>query len=91
VSGPRAAEPPLPRSTAPASGPRAAEPPLPRSTAPVNGPRSTDPFADLPRITPFTEFELDPLPPEDSGSGRRHRADDAGNDMLARILAREQR
>ena len=91
VNGPRDPEPPLPRSTPPVNGPRAAEPPLPRSVPPVEGPRAADPFADLPRITPFTEFELDPLPAEDPGSGRRHRADDVGNDMLARILAREQR
>ncbi len=35
-----------------------------------------DPFADLPRITPFTEFELDPIdnrpaPAPDAYTGRR--------------------
>ena len=48
----------------------------------------------MPRITPFTDFALDPIAtpaePENSG-GRRHRAEDADNDTLARILAREQR
>lgn len=54
-----------------------------------------DPFAGMPRITPFTDFALDPTPvpaeAEAAGTGRRHRADDGGNDVLARILAREQR
>jgi hypothetical protein len=73
-----------------------------------------DPFASMPRIRPFTDFELDPIPsapvaangddaPDRGGrhatgdgaptrSGRRHRADgDDGNDVLARILARESR
>ena len=48
----------------------------------------------MPRITPFTEFPLDPIPAaqaEEEPTGRRHRADDSGNDVLARILAREQR
>jgi hypothetical protein len=50
----------------------------------------------MPRITPFNDFALDPTPapaeePEDDGAGRRHRADDGGHDVLARILAREQR
>jgi hypothetical protein len=59
-----------------------------------------DPFAGLPRLTPFTEFPLDPIPAseesdqEDNGDaaagGHRHRADDEdGSDVLARILARE--
>lgn len=53
---------------------------------------SGDPFADMPRITPFTDFALDPVPApaQPDTSGRRHRADEGGNDVLARILAREQ-
>jgi hypothetical protein len=63
-------------------------------------PAGADPFAGLPRITPFTEFPLDPIsgapdpdePDEDADyddSEHRHRADDGGHDVLARILARE--
>jgi hypothetical protein len=59
-----------------------------------------DPFAGLPRLTPFTEFPLEPISaseqsaPDDNGgaesAGHRHRADDEdGDDVLARILARE--
>jgi hypothetical protein len=53
----------------------------------------------MPRITPFTDFALDPVPSttedrsdngaSDDGAGRRHRADNGGNDVLAKILARE--
>jgi hypothetical protein len=88
--------------------------------------RSADPFADLPRLRPFTEFELDPIedtpepenhagrgrrdsldqapnpssgrhagsdepirPTRAGGGRRRHEAADDGDDVLARILARE--
>ena len=54
-----------------------------------------DPFAGMPRITPFTDFALDPSPApvedEASSRGTRHRAEEGGHDVLARILAREQR
>ncbi len=76
---------------------RAAPPPPAAHSAPaaqVPGPeQGDDPFAGMPRITPFTEFPLDPIPavPPEESTGRRHRADDGGNDVLARILAREQR
>lgn len=56
--------------------------------------RPADPFAGMPRITPFTDFALDPTPAPakpDNGAGRRHRAEEGGHDVLARILAREQR
>jgi hypothetical protein len=97
----------LPLSSAPLpSAPEAAAPPL---SAPV----TYDPFSDMPRIRPFTDFELDatdrpaapswqpgPLPGEPgrhfnggaespSQGGRRRRADDSDNDVLAQILARE--
>lgn len=74
-------------------------PPAPQSApqqspAGAGGTAADDPFAGLPRITPFTDFPLDPILPSDdagdySGRGRRHRADDNHNDVLARILARE--
>jgi hypothetical protein len=55
-----------------------------------------DPFAAMPRLTPFTDFEpiADPVPPaagaqEASRGGRRHRADDSEDNVLARILQRE--
>ena len=62
---------------------------------------AADPFAGLPRLTPFTEFLVEPTSSGtgagtgddgDTGDdgGHRHRADDAdGDDVLARILARE--
>lgn len=73
-----------------------------------------DPFAGLPRIRPFTEFELDPIEDESAYTGRRRRAEEeeggrgrhsrtepaaarrhsraeeTGEDLLARIFAREQ-
>lgn len=58
---------------------------------------SHDPFAAMPRLTPFTDVDLGPdtaapaPAAEQPPTGRRHRADDDGNDVLARILAREQR
>jgi hypothetical protein len=70
-----------------------------------------DDFASLPRIRPFTDFELDPIEDEAAYTGRRRRIEDAeangkharpadverqghrraeenGNDVLARLLAR---
>lgn len=81
-------------------------PPTPRPTP--------DEFADLPRLRPFTDFELDPVeaqgaaytgrrrrsedeapspgPRADGETGRRHRrAEDSDDDLLARLLAREER
>jgi hypothetical protein len=74
-------------------------------------PSGQDEFAGLPRIRPFTDFELDPIEDETAytgrrrktgdepgsgrhaqseGPGRRHsRAEDNGDDLLARIFARE--
>jgi hypothetical protein len=106
-----AAEAPAPR---PQPAPVAPEPvvlPLAPSPRP-------DDFADLPRIRPFTDFELDPVEvkvledaaytgrrrrgddEEDADAGRhasdgddvarRHRrADEDGDDLLARLIARE--
>jgi hypothetical protein len=85
-------------------------------------PPSDDPFASMPRIRPFTDFELDPVdqpavgwtPPSNpvepavdstlrgrhatpstpavpDAGGRRRRADDSENDVLAKILERENR
>jgi hypothetical protein len=88
----------------------AAEPPRP-SPAPTTDER-VDTLSGLPRIEPFTAFELDPIEDElpdytgrrrrredgepadgrharPDGPGRRHRADDDGDDLLARLLARE--
>jgi hypothetical protein len=110
-------------------GPFVPEPPVtkPPERAPAPEPvRSADPFADLPRLRPFTEFELDPIgdvpepanytgrgrrdsvdqapdaspgrhsgsdepirPTRGGGGRRRHQAADDGDDVLARILARE--
>jgi hypothetical protein len=107
-----------------------AQPPV---SQPASQPRDGDVFADLPRLRPFTDFELDPAPsapaepqdsdepaadeqgeppmlaprrPEsgraatgrhgraddadrDSGAGRRRRAANDEDNVLARILARE--
>ena len=96
----------------PAAAPRPTPDPAPQAAA------SVDPFASMPRITPFTDFELDVIerppsqswgsesaagagaglsgrhatvsdPVADGAGGRRRRADDSENDVLARILARE--
>jgi hypothetical protein len=57
-------------------------------------PDGADPFAGMPRITPFTDFALDAAPPAaDRGAhsrSSRHRAEEGGHDVLARILSREQ-
>lgn len=90
---------------------RAVTSPAPSASPPRS---SDDPFASMPRIRPFTDFELEPVervaangsttatgsdraaqhatPDADgtSGRGRRHRSeDDSGDDVLARVLARE--
>lgn len=87
-----------------------------RPSAPPN-----DDFAALPRIRPFTDFELDPVEDEPSYTGRRRRVEDPaasgrhaepeaplptpaaaesqrrrradadGDDLLARLLARDRR
>jgi len=95
-----------------AADPRPAPAPeAPKAPAPDPAP---DPFfADLPRIRPFTDFELDPIddpPPytgrrrrtaeEELASGRhsrsdaeppagRRRAPESGDELLARLLGRE--
>ncbi len=48
--------------------------PYPASPAPLD---DADPFAGMPRITPFTAFELDPVETEPAYSGRRRRAEEA--------------
>jgi hypothetical protein len=77
------------------SEPEPAPPVHEEPPARTNGAASSDPFASMPRIRPFTDFELDPVPSapaDDPGRhSRRHRADDGGSDVLAKILAREQR
>lgn len=122
VPPPQPVVPPAPAKAEPAKAepakaePAKAEPAEKAEPAAKAAASSADPFAALPRLTPFTEFELDPIPPTPpapprpppadtaaaragrhaSGSndapsrGRRHRADDdGGDDVLARILARE--
>ncbi|HZC69473.1 MAG TPA: DUF6779 domain-containing protein [Jatrophihabitans sp.] len=119
------ATPPAPRrSPAPPHPVEVREPrPLPVAPAPEPASRPTppaaqampaDPFAGLPRIRPFTEFELDPIEDESAYTGRRRRAEEeeggrgrhsrtepaaarrhsraeeTGEDLLARIFAREQ-
>jgi hypothetical protein len=134
VPEPFVTERPAPKQPAPKPRaewePPAPEPPAGRSPAAERAPapepaRSADPFADLPRLRPFTEFELDPIedvsepandagrrrdsvdqapnalsgrhagsdepvrPTRAGGGRRRHEAADDGDDVLARILARE--
>jgi len=106
----------LPPQSAPAAAaePAAQSPPPPSTPPPpsspaANPPRSDDPFASMPRIRPFTDFELDSVdrattpapadklsgrhstvaPQAPSPGGRRRRAEDSENDVLAQILARE--
>ena len=104
-----AAEPPRPSPAPMPPAPAASlEPDLPLTDERV------DTLSGLPRIEPFTAFELDPIEAEEpdytgrrrrredgeplggrharpDGPGRRHRADDddEGDDLLARLLARE--
>jgi hypothetical protein len=63
---------------------------------PVGAAAGNDPFAALPRLTPFTDFEpIAEAPPSATGEqpasrgGRRHREDDSEDNVLARILQRE--
>jgi hypothetical protein len=68
-----APQPPAEPSAAPASpaAPSAAAAPAPATpTFPV------DDFASLPRIRPFTEFELDPIEDEPAYTGRRRRGEE---------------
>ena len=67
-------------------------PPAPNAPRPTPQPAAAekpDPFADLPRITPFTEFELDPIetrpaPPPNGYTGRRRAsAEEAGAEAEA--------
>lgn len=84
---------PASEPSVPASEPTAADaaPEPVQAAAGTNG----DPFAGMPRITPFTDFALDhapaPVERESAPRGTRHRAEEGGHDVLARILAREQR
>ena len=75
-------------------------PPSPAPVAPaVVAPDPADPFASLPRLTPFVDDDApgempiaEPDEPDGTGySGRRRRAEHAesGEDILARLLARE--
>ncbi|HEY8302934.1 MAG TPA: hypothetical protein VIG48_13635 [Jatrophihabitans sp.] len=83
-----------PREQRPAQqAPAPPPPPVRLPPEPAEPENDDDPFAGMPRITPFTEFALDPIPPTqpEESPGRRHRAEETGNDVLARILAREQR
>jgi hypothetical protein len=60
--------------------PAAPPPPTPTPAAPEPRPATTlgaDPFAGLPRIRPFTDFELDPIEDEPSYTGRRRRTEEA--------------
>ena len=76
--------PPTPRPGAASPAPQPTPQPSPQPAAqPAERPsppaRDADPFADLPRITPFTEFELDPIdsrpaPTPDGYTGRRRAA-----------------
>jgi hypothetical protein len=116
---------PIRTGTAPAAGPSPSPAPRPQPAAaePIvlplqpSAPPAGDEFAGLPRIRPFTDFELDPAESVDEddsaytgrrrrgeefdaesgrhaseadGPGRRHRrGEDNGDDLLARLLARE--
>jgi hypothetical protein len=65
------AQAPVTATPAPAQSP----PPRPQPTAPAPQPTSAaDEFASLPRLRPFTDFELDPV--ESSYTGRRRRTED---------------
>jgi hypothetical protein len=73
-----------------AAGSEPAGPPAPQAAT------DDDPFAAMPRLSPFTDFEpiTDPPAAIDAGAttargGRRHREDDSEDNVLARILQRE--
>jgi hypothetical protein len=75
-------DPPTPRPAPPAAAAPAPEPrPQPPPPAPAF---AADDFASLPRIRPFTEFELDPIEDEPSYTGRRRRIEDEANGRHAR-------
>jgi hypothetical protein len=95
--------------------PRPSPPPDTREavTLPLRNDDRLDTLSGLPRIEPFTDFELDPVDTAPSYTGRRrrsevadaergddrreeprgrrHRDDEDGHDLLARLLAREGR
>lgn len=83
----RPPEPPAPPRVAPPApqvpsqdSAQAPQSPAQRATEPTPA-RAEDPFADLPRLTPFTDFPLDPVEPAqqdgDRGyAGRRRRRDE---------------
>jgi hypothetical protein len=102
--------------TAPAPTTSSPLPPPQPTGGPTGEPRPSpsppaDPFAGLPRIRPFTDFELDPIEDDASYTGRRRkgeetdqprgrhsrdgepsgrrRAPENGDELLARLLARE--
>jgi hypothetical protein len=102
--------PPRPAPTlAETTGPITPRPsPTPPPERDETGDESFTTLSGLPRIEPFTAFELDPIEGEpaytgrrrrtdeaegnaEESVGRRHRSDDDGNDLLARLLAREGR
>jgi hypothetical protein len=62
---------------------------------PVSAFADNDPFAAMPRLSPFTDFEpvSEPTAPDAAppagGGGRRYREDDSEDNVLARILQRE--
>jgi hypothetical protein len=82
-TAPTAGIPPVPG--APVRGQSAAPPPPAAPAQPAPGPppaapdpaaSPADPFAGLPRIRPFTDFELDPIDDEPQYTGRRRRTED---------------
>jgi hypothetical protein len=116
VTGPINAEQPRPAPAPEASRPSPSPAPAPAENeepaAPATDER-VDTLSGLPRIQPFTDFELDPIEDESTytgrrrrredgeplggrharpdGPGRRHREESDGDDLLARLLARESR
>ena len=90
VSRPAAAPAAVPAgAAAPAEGPAAA---APATSSARSRPRAGAAAGAGPAPGPVPDAEPVPEPPALAGSGRRHRAaDDGGNDVLARILARERR
>lgn len=70
------------------------EPPPEPELGPVAAASDGDPFAAMPRLTPFTDFEPVTDPPAETADGsrrggRRYREDDSEDNVLARILQRE--
>lgn len=111
VTGPIQLDQPRPAPAAEPSRPSPAPAPPEARSELSPGDERVDTLSGLPRIEPFTAFELDPIEDEPDytgrrrrredgeplggrharpdGPGRRHRADDDGDDLLARLLARE--